>query len=180
MTIKNFIGFNQDLIDKHGLSIGRRLALLQAFLIISLAVTMLFFVLDLIKATGIPRGIYIFIFATCFINLLLVVRGYAKMASIILFSFLNLVAYAITSSETMHTGFHLHTIAIGFGAMILFGYEERGLGIIFAFVSFVVYVTSFTIDYSPLAFRNYSDKWVVTFFGSMPSYLSLRFFIYLE
>jgi signal transduction histidine kinase len=164
MSTKRLFSFEQDLISKHGLSIGRRLALLQAFLFISLAVTTLFFILDLIKATGVPRGVYIFIFATCFINLLLVVRGYTKLASIILFSFLNLVAYAITSSETMHTGFHLHTIAIGFGAMILFGYEEKVLGIFFAFVSFIVYVTSFTVDYSPLAFRNYSDKWVVTFF----------------
>lgn len=164
MSTKRLFSFEQDLISKYGLSIGRRLALLQAFLIISIVTTALFFILDLINTTGIPLGIYVFVITTCLINLLLVARGYAKLASIILFCFLNLIVYAVASSEVMHTGFHLHTIAIGFGAMILFGYEERVLGIFFAFVSFIVYVTSFTVDYSPLAYRNYSDKWVVTFF----------------
>jgi signal transduction histidine kinase len=160
----NPFSLNHHLIDKHGSTIGKRLAVLQNLLIVSLGSTTLFFLIDLFNRTEVPLGIYIFVFVSCLIDLFFVRRGYSKLATVLFMCIMNGVLYTIMSSEPMRTGFHLHLITIGFAAAVLFGYKERNWGLSFAATSCILYIISFTVDYSPLPFRNYATTWVLLFF----------------
>lgn len=160
----NLFSLNHDLIDKHGSTIGKRLAVLQNLLIVSLGSTTLFFLIDLFDSTEVPLGIYIFVFVSCLIDLFFVRRGHSKLATILFMCIMNGVLYTIMSSESMGTGFHLHLITVGFAAVVLFGYKERSWGLFFAAISCSLYIISFTVEYSPLSFRNYSSTWILLFF----------------
>jgi signal transduction histidine kinase len=164
MNTRGFFSFNQHLVDKHDSIVGKKLTLVRTFLIIAGGTTTFFFLIEFFYRTGMPWSIYAFIFTACVINFFLVSKGRSKEASIYLFFFLNVILYLVTSSEKMRTGFHLHTITVGFGALLLFGYEEKKWGLFFAILSGIVYIASFTFDYSPLSFRDYSSHWVTAFF----------------
>jgi signal transduction histidine kinase len=89
----------------------------------------------------------------------LVINGFgyhrtAKIAGMLAF---NILIYGINSSEPYSTAFHLHQITMGFVAMIIFGFEEKGWGILFGLLSATLYILSYFGSYSWLEYRHFSE-----------------------
>lgn len=71
---------------------------------------------------------------------------------------LNLIVYAVASSETHLTNVNLYFATAGTAALVLFGYKERLKSLLFIVLSFLLYLSVRFIDYSPLPYRNFSSN----------------------
>lgn len=71
---------------------------------------------------------------------------------------LNMIVYAVASSETHLTNVNLYFATAGTAALVLFGYKDRLKSIFFIGLSFTMYLTARFIEYSPLPYRNFTSN----------------------
>ncbi len=73
-------------------------------------------------------------------------------------STLNLIIYAVSSSESHLTNINLYYITCGVGALMLFEYKEWIKSFSFVLLSLTLYFLSKFLDYSPLATRHFTEE----------------------
>ncbi len=130
----------------------------------AILVTITYWLLDLIIVTDVPN----LIFAVCLligvITLILNKTGYHRTAAIFGLLIFNIAIYCVASSESTQTGFHMYLGVTAFAALVIFGFEEKYLGLTFLAFSLTLYFSVFFSDLSPLQERNFNDTEVTSFF----------------
>jgi signal transduction histidine kinase len=81
-------------------------------------------------------------------------------ANYFLFPTLNLMLYLVVSSESLSTGALVFFIPVSLGAFAVFNYQQRKIAVLFALLSFALFLVSFASDFSMLPFRNYADEYI--------------------
>lgn len=150
--------------DENGLSLERRAVLSSRLMVLILTVTAVYYVIDKIINANVANLIFVGVMGASLLILFLNGLGYFKISKIGGFLFFNFILYAVSSSDPYDTGTHLHLITTGFVALVIFGYEERALGIFFILLSFVLYLVSYFSEFSILEPKFFNPNQTRVFF----------------
>ena len=144
--------------QKHRIDLINHLSIMLA------SVTLIFWLITLTIITNVPQQIFVALLAIAVITFVLNKKGYHLVAAFFgLFNF-NLVIYAIASSEPSQTGSHMYLGCAAFAALVLFGYEQRYLGILFLLFSVALFFACHFSNYSPLSERLFNEEEIQMFF----------------
>lgn len=143
--------------EEKGLSIERRAVLSNRLILLILALSFIYYLIDQAINSHVTHFIFISIALICVIALVVNGLGYYKQAKIIGLLLFNFVLYNLTASQEFATGVHLHQITVAFVAMILFGYEERKWGLGFTFLTIILMVTAFITRTSLIRFMTFTE-----------------------
>lgn len=134
-------------------------ALLTAqLLILGMLVMTLYSVMDMLAGLhhtfrfSIP---FLFVLIICF---WLIRHGHRATAKVIFLSSGNLVLFAYASTASFGTGTSFYFIVTSIGALVLFGYEERALAIVFPILSLILFLTSYFTDIKVFEYVHLTDK----------------------
>ena len=141
-----------------------RIDLINHLSIMLITVTFVFWLITLTIITNVPQSIFVILFVIGVITILLNKTGYHLVASIFGLTTFNLIIYAIASSEPSQTGSHMYLGCAAFAALVLFGYEQRYIGLLFLLFSVVLFFTCQFSTYSPLPERHFVEKEIQIFF----------------
>lgn len=156
--MSTFLGTNKQRPPQH------RIDLINHLSIVLIIVTLLFWVITLFIITNVSHYMFVVMLAVALVILGLNKYGYHMAAAIFgLFTF-NVVIYAIASSEPSQTGLHMYLGCAAFAALVLFGYEQRYLGLLFLLFSVALFFTCHLSDYSPLPERYFNPNEIQLFF----------------
>jgi signal transduction histidine kinase/DNA-binding response OmpR family regulator len=150
--------------DDLGLSAQRRVVLSSRLMVLIIVVTLVFYAVDKIINSNVTDIIFAFLIGASTIMLLLNAWGFYRAAKIIGLSIFNVILYNVSASEPSATAVNLHLFTSGFIALILFGYEDRKLGIGFAIFSFSLYFLSYFHSFSFLGGRAFTPTQTNIFF----------------
>jgi signal transduction histidine kinase len=142
----------------------QRAALINHLSILIIVITLILFLFNLTFSTRIPFYLFLIFFAIGSVCFVVNRFGYSRLAAIFGLITANLGVYAAASSEPTQTGLHMYLGVAAFGALIIFGYEEWQLGVLFLLFSIALYFACFFVDYSPLPERNFSQREITTLF----------------
>lgn len=70
---------------------------------------------------------------------------------------INVMVYLFASSESPRTGVFIFFISVSISAFAIFHYKQRLMSILFAALTYVLFVFAYFVDFSVLPKRNYSD-----------------------
>lgn len=129
-----------------------------------MVVTLIFYVVDKIINSNVRDIIFINLIGASLSMLLLNAWGFYRAAKITGLSIFNVILYNVSASEPSATAVNLHLFTSGFIALILFGYEDRKLGIGFAIFSFSLYFLSYFHAFSFLGGRTFTPAQTNIFF----------------
>jgi signal transduction histidine kinase len=135
-----------------------RTLLTAQLLLLGMAVMTMYSVLDMIAGLhstfrfSIP---FLFILVLCF---WLIRKSKRSAAKITFLLSANLILYAYASSATFATGTSFYFIVASIGALVLFGYEERGLAILFPLLSLILFLLSYFSNFKPFGLVALSDS----------------------
>lgn len=138
--------------------------ILTHFSIVILFLTSLFWVLNLLFITFIPTEIFAAFFSIGLITHILNKLGHPRKATVFVLLSINLGLYAVASSEASETAIHLFLGAVAFAALVIYGYEQWYLGLLFMAFSLSLYFACFLSDYSPLPERRFTQAEIDAFF----------------
>jgi signal transduction histidine kinase len=112
---------------------------------------------------------FLFVLISCF---WLIRTGRRTAAKIIFLLSANLVLFAYASTASFATGTSFYFIVASIAALVLFGYEERTLAILFPLLSLGLFIISYFTDIRPFKFVHLSDalilrSFVINFFATL-------------
>jgi signal transduction histidine kinase len=143
--------------DEKGLSNEMRAVLSNRLIVLILALSFIYYLIDQLINSQVTHLIFISISSICILVLVINNLGYYKMAKIVGLLLFNFVLYNLTASQEFATGVHLHQVTAAFVAMILFGYEERKWGISFTLLTIILLVTAFLTQTSLIPYRKFTE-----------------------
>jgi signal transduction histidine kinase len=150
--------------EDFGLSAERQTVLSSRLMVLILSVTIIYYLIDQTINSNVTEVIFISMAGSSIAILLLNAWGYAKVGKLIGLLLFNLVLYNVSASEPYAAAVHLHLFTAGFIALVLFGHEDRILGIAFAILSFALYLISYFHQFSTLQERVFTPNQTTTFF----------------
>jgi len=135
-----------------------RTLLTAQLLLLGMIVMAMYSVLDMIAGLhqtfrfSIP---FLFILIFCF---WLIRKGKGTTAKIIFLLSANLVLFAYASTANFATGTSFYFIVTSIAALVLFGYEDRSLAIIFPLLSLGLFLISYFTDIRRLSLLNFQRR----------------------
>ena len=135
-----------------------RVMLSGHFGLLSLLVISFYLILDF----SFRPSLLIFIAALELILTSLILHRYRKhcLANYFLFPTLNILLFALASSESVDTGAFVFFIPISLGSFAVFNYTQRRVAIAFASISAILFILTIMGGFSILEFRNFSDSYI--------------------
>lgn len=82
------------------------------------------------------------------------------LASIVLLVMVNGITYVFASTDTLGIGTYFYFITAGFGALVLFGFQRRWLGYVFACLSFGLALLAYMGDYPVIPFIEFTEEYI--------------------
>jgi len=150
----------------------QRTLLTSQLLLLAMAVVTSYSILDIFAGLhqtfrfSIP---FLCVLAFCFwLNF----TGKRSAAKIILLLSTNLILFAYASTASFATGTSFYFIVTSIAALVLFGYEERGLAVLFPILSLALFLISYFTNFRPFAYAQLSDaiifrSFVINFFSTL-------------
>ncbi|MBI3220019.1 MAG: HAMP domain-containing histidine kinase [Bacteroidetes bacterium] len=164
--------------EERGLSIERRAVLSNRLILLILALSFVYYLIDRLINSQVTHLIFIAVSLICVIALVINGLGYYKQAKIIGLLMFNFVLYNLSASQPFNTGVHLHQVTAAFVAMILFGYEERNWGIAFTLLTIAALVTAFFTQTSLIPYRTFTDyQTSVLFMANLTVFAAINIYI---
>jgi len=142
----------------------QRVKLITHLSMMVIVITLAYWLLDFIVVTQVPNFIFIACLSVGLITLILNKLGHHRSAAIFGLIVFNIAMYCVASSESTQTGMHMYLGTAAFAALVIFGYEEWYLGLIFLTFSLILYLCCFFLDYSPFPERTFTDSQISRFF----------------
>jgi hypothetical protein len=142
-----------------------RTLLTAQLLIVAMCVMTIYSIMDMLSGLhqtfrfSIP---FLFILILCF---WLIRSGKRASAKIIFLLSSNFVLFAYASTATFSTGTSFYFINASIAALVLFGYEERSLAIVFPIISLALFVISYFTDLRPFTYVHLSDSLIFRSFA---------------
>ncbi|NOS90689.1 MAG: hypothetical protein HOP30_02095, partial [Cyclobacteriaceae bacterium] len=155
--VKKFLQILKFPDEEKGLSAELRAVLGNRLVVLILALSFVYYVIDRLINSNVTHFLFISISGSCILILVISGSGYFKLAKIIGLFLFNVILYNISASQDFSSGVHLHQITAAFIALILFGYEERAWGLAFTFFTFCLFAIAFFTKASLISYQRFNE-----------------------
>ncbi|HEY3429574.1 MAG TPA: HAMP domain-containing sensor histidine kinase [Cyclobacteriaceae bacterium] len=171
-TIRDFIIGKRTFIESW--NEYKQVMLSGQFAILGILVCSMYLFIDLSWAVYQTIPVYSFAIGLLGISLYLHRKGEHCSANYFLFPTLNFVVYVFAASEGHNTGASLLFIPVALGGFAVFGYQQRIMALSFGILTFVLFIIAYTVDFSILPERLYTDderfiNFIINFTAAFPA-----------
>lgn len=171
-AIRNFIIGEHTFIESW--NEYKQVILSGQFAIVGILLCSMYFLVDLSWGVYQTLPIYLFAIGMMSITLHLHRKGDHCTANYFLFPTLNIIVYLFAASEGWNTGASILFIPVALGAFAVFSYKQRIIAINFALLTFFLFFLAYTVDFSILPERLYTEderfaNFLINFTAAFPT-----------
>ena len=170
--IRDLIIGKDKFIESHGEY--KQVMLSGQYAIVSIALCLVYVGVDVIRQVYVTLPIFLSAIGFLMWSVILHRKEKHCQANYFLLLTINLTVYLFASSESPKTGIFIFFVSTSIASFAVFNYKQRLLSILFAVLTYVLFVFAYFVDFSILPKRNYSDdvvlfNIVVNFTAALPA-----------
>lgn len=136
----------------------RQVMLSGQLAIISIVVCLMCGAIDVVSGNFLPVAVFVPVIIVLILSIVWHRLGRHQLAHTCLLAPISLACYLLASSEDPGTGAFVHYISISLAGFIVFGYRHRHRALVFAGLTFVLFILSYLGNYSVLPMRQYTGE----------------------